>query len=233
MALASRRTPQVRHAVPRNCRVERQRLKRVVSVSNVSFRPARRHHAHLAQPTALAGRGLAVSDVIAHSGTERPGRRRRHRLHSGSVDQPYTMSVQPDRSDPVQEHHHQNRRNGGFTKLGAGRAHDLGAEDCFDLRPLRRQRQRGRHGHLSCRPPAPPTGLAESWPYDALQKTFPPGVTYKVAFNSTTFVNESMGTWSSLLIAIFLVILGSTSSARRARPSSRPRPSGLVDRHVL
>ena len=190
-------------------------LKRVVGVSNVQLFGQRRYAMRIwLNPTALAGRGLAVSDVIAALQEQNV------QVAAGSIgstpeaaDQPYTMSVNAvgRLTDPTQFKNIIVRTdpNGGFTRLGDVARIDLGAEDYSTFVRFDGNDNVVGMGILQL-PTANALQVSQGVlsRMDALQKTFPPGVTYKVAFNSTTFVNESMkDVVITLLIAIFLVIL--------------------------
>jgi len=190
-------------------------LKRVVGVSNVQLFGQRRYAMRIwLNPTALAGRGLAVSDVISALQEQNV------QVAAGSIgstpeasDQPYTMSVNAvgRLTDPTQFKNIIVRTdpNGGFTKLGDVARIDLGAEDYSTFVRFDGNDNVVGMGILQL-PTANALQVSQGVlsRMDALQKTFPPGVTYKVAFNSTTFVNESMkDVVITLLIAIFLVIL--------------------------
>jgi HAE1 family hydrophobic/amphiphilic exporter-1 len=190
-------------------------LKRVQGVSNVQIFGARRYAMRVwLNPVQLAGRGLAVSDVLNALSEQNV------QVAAGSIgsapespDQPYTMSVNargrlttPDqfrniivRADP----------NGGFTHLGDVARIELGAEDYSSF-----VRFNGNDNVVGMGVIQLPTANALQVSQgvinrlNELKKSFPQGVDYQVAFDSTTFVNESMrDVILTLLVAIALVIL--------------------------
>jgi HAE1 family hydrophobic/amphiphilic exporter-1 len=190
-------------------------LKRVAGVSNVQIFGERRYAMRIwLNPNALAGRGLAVSDVLSALNEQNV------QVAAGSIgsspessNQPYTMSVNavgrlttPDqfkniivRADP----------NGGFTRLGDVARIDLGAEDYSSFVRFNGNDNVVGMGVLQL-PTANALQVSQGvlGRLNTLSKSFPPGVKYEVAFNSTTFVNESMkDVIITLLIAIALVIL--------------------------
>jgi HAE1 family hydrophobic/amphiphilic exporter-1 len=190
-------------------------LKRVPGVSDVIIFGQRRYAMRVwLNPVALSARGLATSDVLG-SLTEQ-----NVQVAAGSIGaapqsptQPYTMTVNalgrltnPEqfrnivvRSDP----------NGGFTRLGDVARIELGAEDYSSFVRFDGNDNVAGLGVLQL-----PTANALTVSngvltrLNQLQKSFPPGVHYSVAFNSTTFVNESMKeVIITLLVAIILVVL--------------------------
>ena len=190
-------------------------LKRVEGVSDVLIFGQRRYAMRVwLNPVQLAGRGLAISDVLNALQEQNV------QVAAGSIgstpeskDQPYTMSVNARGrlSTPDQFRNIIVRSNpdGGFTRLGDVARIELGAEDYSNY-----VRFNGNDNVVGLGVLQLPTANALQVSdgvlkrLDALQKSFPPGVHYEVAFNGTTFVNESMkDVVITLLIAIFLVIL--------------------------
>ncbi len=190
-------------------------LKRVPGVSNVQIFGQRRYAMRVwINPVALAGRGLAVNDVLNALEEQNV------QVAAGSIgstpespDQPYTMSINAHGrlSTPDQFRNIIVRAdaNGGFTRLGDVARIQLGAEDYSNF-----VRFDGNDNVVGLGILQLPTANALQVSngvlarLNELQKSFPPGVHYQVAFNGTTFVNESMKeVIITLLIAIFLVIL--------------------------
>ncbi len=190
-------------------------LKRVPGVSDVIIFGQRRYAMRVwLDPIELAARGLATSDVL-NALTEQ-----NVQVAAGSIggapeslNQPYTMTVNAvgQLSDPKQFANIIVRSNpdGGFTKLGDVARVELGAEDYSTF-----VRFDGSDNTVGLGVVQLPTANALSVSngviarLNELQKSFPAGVHYAVAFNSTTFVNASMReVIITLLVAIFLVIL--------------------------
>ena len=190
-------------------------LKRVDGVSNVIIFGQRRYAMRVwINPLELAARGLTAGDVVSSLQEQNV------QVAAGSVggtpqtaNQPYTMSVNaigllttPDQFRNIIV---SAQPNGGFVKLGDVARIALGAEDYSTF-----IRFDGNDNVVGLGVLQLPTANALSvsqgvqQKLDALAKTFPPGVHYQVAFNSTTFVNASIHeVFITLLIAIFLVIL--------------------------
>ena len=165
-------------------------------------------------PTALNARGLAASDVLNALQEQNV------QVAAGSIgaapegpDQPYTVTVNAigRLTDPKQFANIilRTEPDGGFTKLGDVSRIELGAEDYSSF-----VRFDGSDNVVGLGVLQLPTANALTVSQgvlsrlDELQKTFPAGVHYKVAFNSTTFVQQSMReVVITLLVAILLVVL--------------------------
>ena len=190
-------------------------LKRVAGVSDVLIFGERRYAMRVwMNPFALTARGLTATDVITSLQEQNV------QVAAGSIggapesaNQPYTMTVNAigRLSDPKQFANIilKSDPNGGFTKLGDVARIDLGAEDYSAF-----VRYDGNDNVAGLGVLQLPTANALTVSngvldrMDQLKKSFPPGVDYSVAFNSTTFVKESMKeVIITLLVAIVLVIL--------------------------
>ncbi len=190
-------------------------LKRVPGVSNVQLFGQRRYAMRIwLDPHAMQGRGLATSDVLAAL--------QEHNVNvaAGSIggtpqspDQQYTYTINavgrlstPDqfkniilRADP----------NGGLTKLGDIARVELGAEDYSSF--VRFDGNQNVIGMgIQQLPSANALTVAQGVKakLDELQQKFPPDVRYKVAFDTTLFVQESIKeVLITLLLSILLVVL--------------------------
>ncbi|MGA3036272.1 MAG: efflux RND transporter permease subunit [Vulcanimicrobiaceae bacterium] len=190
-------------------------LKRVPGVSDVIIFGERRYAMRVwLNPVALSAQGLAVTDVLNAVSEQNV------QVAAGSIggapesaNQPYTMTVNAigQLADPAQFANIIVRAdaNGGFTKLGDVARIELGAEDYSSF-----VRFDGNDNVVGLGVIQLPTANALSVAQgiraklDQLQKTFPPGVHYSVAFDSTTFVQASMKeVIITLFVAIILVIL--------------------------
>lgn len=190
-------------------------LKRVQGVSNVQIFGQRRYAMRIwLNPRALASQGLATSDVISAL------QQQNVEVAAGSIgsppesgNQPYTYTINAvgRLSTPKQFADIVLRSNpdGGFTRLGDVARIQLGAEDYSSF-----LRFDGNQNVIGLGVQQLPTANALSVSQgviatlDRLSKTFPPGVHYKVAFNSTTFVQESIKeVVITLLLSILLVVL--------------------------
>jgi hydrophobic/amphiphilic exporter-1 (mainly G- bacteria), HAE1 family len=190
-------------------------LKRVPGVSDVLIFGQRRFAMRVwLNPTALNARGLAASDVLSALQEQNV------QVAAGSIgaapespNQPYTVTINAvgRLTDPSQFANVILRSNpdGGFTKLGDVARIELGAEDYSSF-----VRFDGNDNVVGLGVLQLPTANALTVSrgvlsrLDQLSKSFPAGVHYEVAFNSTTFVNESMrDVVITLLTAIVLVIL--------------------------
>ena len=190
-------------------------LKRVQGVSNVIIFGQRRYAMRVwVDPHKLEARNLAISDVLASLQEQNV------EVAAGSIgaapepkNQPFTISVRaegrlstPDqfrnvivRADP----------NGGYTRLGDVARVELGAEDysssiAFD----------GNKNVVGLGVQQLPTANALQVAngvrkqLDLLSRTFPAGVTYDIAFDTTDFVKESIReVILTLLFSIALVVL--------------------------
>jgi len=190
-------------------------LKRVPGVSDVLIFGQRRYAMRVwLNPVALSSQGLAVTDVINAVSEQNV------QVAAGSIgdapesaNQPYTMTVNAvgQLADPKQFANIIVRANpgGGFTKLGDVARIELGAEDYSSF-----VRFDGNDNVVGLGVIQLPTANALSVSQavkarlNQLQKSFPPGVHYSVAFDSTTFVQASMKeVVITLFVAIILVIL--------------------------
>ena len=190
-------------------------LKRVTGVSDVLIFGERRYAMRVwLNPLKLSAQGLAVTDVLNALSEQNV------QVAAGSIgaapespNQPYTMTVNAvgQLSDPSQFANIIVRAdpNGGFTKLGDVARIELGAQDYSSF-----VRFDGNDNVVGLGVIQLPTANALSVAQavrarlDQLQKSFPPGVHYSVAFDSTTFVQASMKeVVVTLFVAIILVIL--------------------------
>jgi hydrophobic/amphiphilic exporter-1 (mainly G- bacteria), HAE1 family len=190
-------------------------LKRVPGVSDVIIFGERRYAMRVwLNPVALSSQGLAVTDVLNAVSEQNV------QVAAGSIgdapessNQPYTMTVNAvgQLADPKQFANIIVRAdpNGGFTKLGDVARIELGAEDYSSF-----VRFDGNDNVVGLGVVQLPTANALTVSQgvrarlDQLQKSFPPGVRYSVAFDSTTFVQASMKeVIVTLFVAILLVIL--------------------------
>jgi HAE1 family hydrophobic/amphiphilic exporter-1 len=190
-------------------------LKRVQGVSNVLIFGQRRYAMRVwVDPHKLEARGLAISDVLNALQEQNV------EVAAGSIggapepkNQPFTITVRaegrlstPDqfrnvivRADP----------NGGFTRLGDVARVELGAEDYSSSIAFDRNQNSVGLGIQQL-----PTGNAlqaadgVKKELALLSRSFPPGVTYDVAFDVTSFVRESIReVVLTLIFSIFLVVL--------------------------
>ena len=190
-------------------------LKRVPGVSNIQIFGERRYAMRIsANPVALAAQGLSATDVLNALEEQNV------EVAAGSVgdapespDQPYTMNINAigRLSDPKQLANIILRAdpNGGFTRLGDVSRIELGAEDYTSFIRFNGNDNIVGMGVLQL-PDANALSVSQGIraKLDQLSKTFPPGVTYQVAFDSTLFVHESIkDVLITLLISILLVVL--------------------------
>ena len=190
-------------------------LKRVQGVSDVRIFGQRRYAMRIwLNPRALAAQGLATSDVISAL------QQQNVEVAAGSIGSPpesgtqpytYTINAVGRLSTPQQFASIVLRTNpnGGFTRLGDVARIQLGAEDYSSF-----LRFDGNQNVIGLGVQQLPTANALSVSQgviarlDQLSKNFPPGVHYQVAFNSTTFVRESIKeVVITLLLSILLVVL--------------------------
>ncbi len=190
-------------------------LKRVPGVSNVLIFGQRRYAMRIwLNPHALEARGLTAGDVTSALQEQNVD------VAAGSIgsapepaNQPYTYTINavgrlttPEqfrniiiRTDP----------NGGFTKLGDVARVQLGAEDYNSF--LRFDGNENVVGlGVQQLPTANALDVAKGVraKLDELAKSFPPDVHYKVAFDTTLFVKESIKeVVITLLLSILLVVL--------------------------
>jgi hydrophobic/amphiphilic exporter-1 (mainly G- bacteria), HAE1 family len=190
-------------------------LKRVPGVSNVIIFGQRRYAMRVwVDPHKLQARSLAITDVLNALQEQNV------EVAAGSIgaapepkNQPFTISVRaegrlstPDefrnvivRADP----------NGGYTRLGDVARVDLGAEDYSTALTFDKNRNIIGMGILQL-PTANALQVASGVrkELDLLSRSFPAGVTYNIAYDSTEFVKESIReVVLTLLFSIALVVL--------------------------
>jgi HAE1 family hydrophobic/amphiphilic exporter-1 len=189
-------------------------LKRVSGVSNVLIFGQRRYAMRIwLNPSALFARGLTVSDVLNALQEQNV------EVASGSIgsapepaNQPFTVSVRAEGrlSDPAQFRNIIVRADpgGAFDRLGDVARVELGAEDYTSVLRFDGSRNVVGLGVLQL-----PTANSLQVTRDItaqlrqLSKSFPPGVTWQTAFDSSMFVNESIKeVLSTLLLSILLVV---------------------------
>ncbi len=190
-------------------------LKRVPGVSNVLIFGQRRYAMRIwLNPHELQARGLATTDVISALQEQNVN------VAAGSIgsapepaNQPYTYTVNAvgRLSEPSQFENIIIRTdpNGGFTKLRDVARVELGAEDYNSF-----IRFDGNQNVVGLGVQQLPTANALSvangvkTKLDELSRSFPSDVSYKVAFDTTLFVKESIKeVVITLLLSILLVVL--------------------------
>ena len=189
-------------------------LKRISGVSDVLIFGQRRYAMRVwLDPHALAGRGLTASDVTTALAEQNVN------VAAGSIgsapespNQPYTYSVNAvgRLSDPSQFKNViiRSNANGGFTKLGDVARIELGAEDYSSFIRFDGNQNVVGLGVLQL-PTANALTVSRSViaKLDQLSQKFPQGVRYKVAFDTTQFVVESIKEVTiTLLLSILLVV---------------------------
>ena len=189
-------------------------LKRISGVSDVLIFGQRRYAMRVwLNPHELQGRGLTATDVTNALAEQNVN------VAAGSIgsapqaaNQPYTYSVNAvgRLSDPAQFRNIIVRTdpNGGFTKLGDVARIELGAEDYSSFIRFDGNENVVGLGILQL-PTANALTVSNNViaKLNQLQEKFPQGVTYKVAFNSTTFVLESIKEVTlTLALSILLVV---------------------------
>ena len=189
-------------------------LKRIPGVSNVNIFGERLYAMRIwLDPHELAARGLTVTDVLAAIQSQNAA------VPGGSIgappqpaNQPYTyvVSVQGRLTTPQQFRDIILRSdpNGGITRLSDVARVDLGAEDYSSfLRFDGHQNVVGMGVQQYPSANALTVSSAVIAEMNKLEKKFPAGVHYQVAFSSTAFVQESIkDVLVTLLISILLVI---------------------------
>jgi HAE1 family hydrophobic/amphiphilic exporter-1 len=190
-------------------------VQRVPGVSAVRIFGQRRYAMRIwLNPRALAARGLDASDVIAALQDQNAS------IAAGTIGappeppgQPYTVNVRAEGrlTTPAQFAQIILRRNpdGGFTRLGDVATIALGAEDYSTVLRFDGHTRTVGLG-VQQLPTANALSVASSVRAELahLEKTFPPGITYKVAFDSTTFVRASITeVVVTLLLSLALVVL--------------------------
>lgn len=189
-------------------------LKRVPGVSDVLIFGQRRYAMRVwVNPIQLQGRGLAISDVISALQEQNV------EVAAGSIgsapeapNQPFTVTVRAEGrlSDPNQFRNIIVRAEpgGGYTRLGDVARVELGAEDYSAVLAFDGSQNTVGLGVLNL-PTANALQVSRGIraQLDQLQKTFPPGVSWQMAFDSSEFVNESIReVIFTLLLSIVLVI---------------------------
>ncbi|HEV2261594.1 MAG TPA: efflux RND transporter permease subunit [Candidatus Rubrimentiphilum sp.] len=189
-------------------------LKRVPGVSDVLIFGQRRYAMRVwVNPIALQGRGLAISDVISALQEQNV------EVAAGSIggapeapNQPFTLTVRAEGrlSNPNQFRNIIVRAEpgGGYTRLGDVARIELGAEDYSAVLAFDGSQNTVGLGVLNL-PTANALQVSRGIraQLDQLQKTFPPGVSWQMAFDSSEFVNESIReVILTLLLSIVLVI---------------------------
>ena len=190
-------------------------LKRVPGVSNVIIFGQRRYAMRVwVDPHKLEARNLAISDVLASLQEQNV------EVAAGSIggapepkNQPMTVSVRAEGrlSTPDEFRNIILRANpgGGYDRLGDVARVELGAEDYSTNLVFNNNKNDVGLGVLQL-----PTanalqvsaGVRKT--LDKLSRSFPAGVTYNVAYDSTEFVKESIReVVLTLIFSIFLVIL--------------------------
>ena len=189
-------------------------LKRVRGVSNVIIFGQRRYAMRIwLNPSALFARGLTVSDVISSLSEQNV------EVAAGSIgsapepaNQPFTVSVRAEGrlSDPAQFRNVIVRAasGGAFVRLGDVSRVELGAEDYSNIVKFDGDSNVVGLGVLQL-PTANSLQVTKDIAAELTQlsKSFPPGVTWKTAFDSSMFVNESIReVVFTLLLSILLVV---------------------------
>ena len=190
-------------------------LKRVPGVSNVIIFGQRRYAMRIwVDPQKLQGRNLAISDVLAALQEQNV------EVAAGSIgaapepkNQPFTISVRAEGrlSTPQQFRDIIVRANqgGAFDRLGDVARVELGAEDYSSSLAFDRNTSVVGLGILQL-PTANALQVASGVrkELDLLSRSFPAGVSYDVAYDSTEFVKESIReVFLTLVFSIALVIL--------------------------
>ncbi len=190
-------------------------LKRVPGVSDVQIFGERRYAMRVwVDPHELEARGLAISDVLAALQEQNV------EVAAGSIgsapeskNQPFTISVRAEGrlSTPDQFRNVIVRANpnGGFTRLGDVARVELGAEDYSSAIAFNGNKNVVGLG-IEQLPTANALQVADGVRKELtlLSRTFPAGVSYEIAFDTTDFVRESIReVVLTLIFSIFLVVL--------------------------
>ncbi len=190
-------------------------LKRVTGVSDVRIFGQRRYAMRIwLDPHALAARGLTAGDVVTAL------QQQNVQVAAGSIGsapeprtQSYTLTVNAagQLTDPKQFRNIILRSNpyGGFTRLGDVARIQLGAEDYSSFIRFDGNSNVVGLGVLQL-PTANALTVSKSVlaKMAELSKSFPAGVHYQVAFDSTSFVRESIKeVVTTLVLSIVLVVL--------------------------
>ncbi len=190
-------------------------LSRVPGVSGIRIFGQRQYAMRIwLNPRLLASQGLDVGDVVSSLQEQNVA------IGVGSIGSPpapkgqpytYTVNAVTQLSDPTQFANIILRSNadGGFTRLGDVARVELGAQDYSSaLRFDGHSRVVGLGVQQYSTANALDVSRAVTAQMDQLSKAFPPGVHYTVAFNTTTFVRESIKeVLLTLLLSIVLVVL--------------------------
>jgi HAE1 family hydrophobic/amphiphilic exporter-1 len=190
-------------------------LKRVTGVNNVVIFGQRRYAMRVwVDPHKLEARGLVISDVLNALQEQNV------EVAAGSIgaapeskNQPFTISVHAEGrlSTPDQFRNIIVRANtgGGYDRLGDVARIELGAEDYSSA--IRFDRNNNVVGlGVQQLPTANALQVADGVRHqlDILSRTFPPGVSYHIAFDTTEFVKESIReVVLTLFFSIILVVL--------------------------
>jgi HAE1 family hydrophobic/amphiphilic exporter-1 len=190
-------------------------LARVPGVSQIHVFGQRQYAMRIwLNPKALAANGLAASDVVTAL------QQQNVEVAAGSIggapesqNQPYTYTVNAltQLSSPAQFANIILRvnPNGGFTRLGDVARVELGAQDYSSVLRFDGKTNVVGLGVLQY-PDANAIAVSHAvlQRMSQLQKNFPAGIHYEVAFNSTLFVSESIKeVITTLLLSIALVVL--------------------------
>ncbi len=190
-------------------------LSRVSGVSGIRIFGQRQYAMRIwLNPRLLAAQGLDAGDVVNALQEQNVA------IGVGSLGSPpapkgqpftYTVNAVTQLSDPTQFANIVLRSdsNGGFTRLGDVARVELGAQDYSSaLRFDGESRVVGLGVQQYSTANALDVSRAVTAQMDELSKAFPPGVHYTVAFNTTTFVRESIKeVLLTLLLSIVLVVL--------------------------
>ncbi len=190
-------------------------LKRVTGVSNVVIFGQRRYAMRVwVDPHKVEARGLAISDVLAALSEQNV------EVAAGSIgaapeppNQPFTISVRAEGrlSTPEQFRNIILRADpgGGYTRLGDVARVELGAEDYSSAIDFNGNKNVVGLG-IQQLPTANALQVANGVRAELTQlsRTFPAGVTYDIAFDTTDFVKESIReVFLTLIFSIVLVVL--------------------------
>jgi hydrophobic/amphiphilic exporter-1 (mainly G- bacteria), HAE1 family len=190
-------------------------LKRIPGVNDVRIFGERKYAMRIwVDPKKLADHGLAASDVVNALLAQNVD------VPAGSIGQPPNPPNQPYQISIHTLGRLENARqfknivvkatpDGGYVRLGDVARVDLGAEDYSSFIAFNGQRNTVGLGVLQL-PTANALTVAEKVQekMEELSRSFPAGVTYRVAFDTTTFVRSSIrDVILTLLVAIVLVVL--------------------------
>jgi HAE1 family hydrophobic/amphiphilic exporter-1 len=190
-------------------------LSRVPGVSGIRIFGQRQYAMRIwLNPRLLAAQGLDVGDVVSSLQEQNVA------IGVGSIGSPpappgtpytYTVNAVTQLSNPAEFANIilRSNANGGYTRLGDVARVELGAQDYSSaLRFDGHSRVVGLGVQQYSTANALDVSRAVTAQMEQLSKTFPPGVSYTVAFNTTTFVRESIKeVLITLLLSIVLVVL--------------------------